>query len=347
MRRRQGRARGQALVETALGLLVFVTILVFAIHFSEIGFISLKVQEAATSALWDSTGGKMHTMPGPTSPIGTFDSGPAVAAASADAQDRYQDFDGRLSKVGATSIYETFTQASGMTVSCRDANAPSFPGFLGTLMILGVLRDNNGVSCSANATVDAYNFPSSFVDTGSGALFKKANRGYTAPLTICAVGRASGGSCRGAYSMLLDDWGFNTGMETQICPLFPNSTISAPVLCPNLQYWWSAGYLYSATELLSGVNTGAATRLERFVMMPTGGSPLGSGIFGFMGGEDAYWMSFTPGLLGHLQLHFPIEIDSFPIFFWPTAPGSTTLSPPQYMSAAGSRNPCFMGQVCN
>src|SRR5262249_27624927 len=53
-------ARGQAVVETSLFMLVFITILVFAIHFAEIGWMTVKTQEPANSALWDATSRQMH-----------------------------------------------------------------------------------------------------------------------------------------------------------------------------------------------------------------------------------------------------------------------------------------------
>ena len=54
-------ARGQATVELALGLLIFVTVLIFGIHFAEMGFLSLKVTEASASAIWDATAYQTHS----------------------------------------------------------------------------------------------------------------------------------------------------------------------------------------------------------------------------------------------------------------------------------------------
>jgi hypothetical protein len=52
--------RGQGTVELAIGLLVFVTVLIFGIHFAELSFLSLKTTEAASYAIWDSTGRRVH-----------------------------------------------------------------------------------------------------------------------------------------------------------------------------------------------------------------------------------------------------------------------------------------------
>lgn len=84
------RARGQAVVELVLGLIVFVTILIFAIHFAEVGYLSVKVTEAAHSAIFDATGYKLHKWPRDTSPASS-----AASRAGNDAQSRYQDFDSR------------------------------------------------------------------------------------------------------------------------------------------------------------------------------------------------------------------------------------------------------------
>ena len=113
--------RGQALAETVLGLLVFVTILMFGIHFAEVGYLSLKVQEASTSALWDSTGAKMHELPG------TFNGqAAAIKAAGGNATNRYKDFDGRSSQKGSSAPVQVFTSAGGLKVECKAANAITF-----------------------------------------------------------------------------------------------------------------------------------------------------------------------------------------------------------------------------
>ena len=91
--RRAARGRGQSTVEMALGLMVFVTVLVFGMHFAEVGFLSIKVQEASAGALWDTTARRMHTLPKDFAPLQT-----AMDQAGAQAQQRYQDFDGRTSR---------------------------------------------------------------------------------------------------------------------------------------------------------------------------------------------------------------------------------------------------------
>ena len=55
--------RGQAIVEATLGILVFISVLLFGLHFAEITFTQMKVTEAAQAAIWDSTSGQMHVLP--------------------------------------------------------------------------------------------------------------------------------------------------------------------------------------------------------------------------------------------------------------------------------------------
>ena len=54
------RDRGQAVLEMSLGALLFVTVLLFGIHYAEVTFTQMKVTEAASSTMWDVTAGKMH-----------------------------------------------------------------------------------------------------------------------------------------------------------------------------------------------------------------------------------------------------------------------------------------------
>src|SRR5207249_4993558 len=62
-RRRARLVAGQAAAEAAIGMLVFVTVLMFGLHFAEVGYLTVKIQEAANGALWDTTAKKMHDIP--------------------------------------------------------------------------------------------------------------------------------------------------------------------------------------------------------------------------------------------------------------------------------------------
>lgn len=362
--------RGQAVAEAALGMLVLVTILVFAIHLAEVGYLSLKVQESAVAALWDSTQGAVHQMPSLADPNGDFDTGPTVAAARGEAQSRYNDFDGRTFTVRSDSVTNVFTQANGLQVQC-DKGGPDwdvpFP-----LAVVGIgsgsvslLRDGGGASCTASATLDAWAFPNRFQESGDG-YFRVQHRAFASPMTICAMGRAWDGSCRGTFSLMLDDWSFSHGMESVDCTI----VWGVPSQCLNSQYLYTAGLMYRTTGLLSFVPEGAASRMAKTIV---GDSPITnagalSGVGGGLGGgivgggldlmglifgkdEDAFWMSATNGIEGHVQLNYLWPHDGLPTIAFPVTPGSASVpvlfAPPGYMAAAGNRDRCFLGKACD
>jgi hypothetical protein len=54
------RPRGQASVELALGLLAFITVLIFGIHFAEVQYLAVRVATATHSAIFRLTGQRAH-----------------------------------------------------------------------------------------------------------------------------------------------------------------------------------------------------------------------------------------------------------------------------------------------
>ena len=182
------RPRGQAMVETVLGILVFVTILMFGIHFAEVGYLSLKVQEASASALWDTTSAKMHELPGD---FGSQSN--AISSAGDSATGRYKDFDGRTSKSGGSAPVQVFTSAGGLTVECKEAGGISFAPSASTK---GVYKNSGGMTCSSKAVLSPTSrLTKSFLDQGQGSLFQVAHlTGGVIP--VCGVGRAKGGEDR-------------------------------------------------------------------------------------------------------------------------------------------------------
>jgi len=200
-RHMQRKNRGAAAVETALGLLVFVSILVWAIHFAEMAYLAPKVHEAAASAMWDTTAELMHRHPTDYSPRQQ-----AISNAGGKAQGQYSGFDGRSSgNKGNVSL--VFTGAGQMRVTCSQEqvastaqnNFEAYPGGEG------------GMGCYASARFQVINFPKSFLDKGEGQLFKEEN--YPPELndlTFCSFGRAKNGNCEGSkIAMLMDDWGLS------------------------------------------------------------------------------------------------------------------------------------------
>ena len=113
--------RGQSTVELALSLLIFVTVAMLGIHFAEVGYLPIKVHEAAVSPLWDSTALRVHRWRDTEKSIGDFTPFPLIApAVESNANGRFHDFDGRTSTPGEgdTSVTQVFTRIDDMLVRC-------------------------------------------------------------------------------------------------------------------------------------------------------------------------------------------------------------------------------------
>src|SRR5262249_1175943 len=110
--------RGQAVVELALGSTVLVTVIAFGIYFAEVTFEGMKVEEAANSALFDTTDYKHHVIAklvyNTKLPLDY-----AVRSASAQTTHDYADFDGRTSwGEGSNVRIQQYTGTEGVTVKC-------------------------------------------------------------------------------------------------------------------------------------------------------------------------------------------------------------------------------------
>lgn len=216
------RARGQAATEFALGLLVFITILVFGIHFAEVGYLSAKVHEAGAAAIWDSTAYRSYT-------FGGFADSNAIAApsAAAGAGARYADWDGRASVSGAAPTL-ALTRAAPMTVSCVGGPAAAAYPLPNLAPAFG---EPGGVSCSAEGDFGVFRISTKFLD-GADGFFKAAHnsRPPGSLSTLCSAGRATGHSCAGALSILLgDDALTDIGTQKRECALQSDS----PRTCTN------------------------------------------------------------------------------------------------------------------
>ena len=186
---RRRSPRGQSVVETALASLVMVTVLLFGIHFAEVGYASVKTHEAAAYAAWSGTNRKVHQMPGAT--MGGYASGSAASASSR--------FSG-----GAMSA---LTQSSGARVSCVDAARLS--GFVAPA--LGPFPQTGGMACSAQSQIEPFRIPTFFAQN----MFQAQHK--TRSITSCAFGRPSAGACNGQVSILLGDWALsNAGEEGDV-----------------------------------------------------------------------------------------------------------------------------------
>ncbi|NBD10547.1 MULTISPECIES: hypothetical protein [Corallococcus] len=267
--------RGQALVETALGSLVFVTVLMFGIYFAEVAALTLKVQEAANFALWEATGHVMHDPE-----TGVFQRSNAEALASSEAAARYQDFDGRAGRTsGAMTFQLALARATRVEVDCEPTRPPgSDVAILGTrpqdadpgseALRKAMDIQSDGISCTASTTLRAERL-GNFMEP---EFFKVSHRLASDQFRVCAAGRASGGRCTRRFFMLLDDWGLAGVAEGRACGL----NINGAATCANPDYYEWAQRVYRENGAAGGA-----------------GSALMAGV-GALGGvnEDQFFMSF-------------------------------------------------------
>lgn len=315
------QARGQAAVEAALGTLVFVTVLVFGIHFAEIGYLSLKVTEAASFATWDATGRQHNRYAGGS--LNSSATGAAVTLSQNEATDRYSNWDGRQSSGAAPT--HVFTQANPIEVQCNAIGT----GVLGTLNVgaglNGVFDNGNqrGMACTAEGQLDLINI-GSFHDPGSEGFFKAEHvaSGMTT-LKICGTGRAwsagGNGDCQGSVPIVLGDWALSdvSNSEANECDLYS---------CGNPQY-------KSAVETAFGNVQG-----------PTGaGQALAVAVAGYGTNEGAYWFTFKGEESSFQQELGGVHAGDDA---WTVTPGGTYEAVPEYAAAYGSRRDCFLGFPC-
>jgi hypothetical protein len=312
MRARSRRLRGQAAVEMALGLLVFVTIFIFGMHFAEVGFLSLKVQEATNAAVWDSTSRKMHNAV--TNDYSLWSG--AVTWADTTTDNRYKDLDG-LRNAG-TGIKQVFTRADNFTATCTALPGGS-AGVNGIAPVsvaadaFGNTNGDTGIACATRVRLSAFNIPQRFVDGANGLAQERYDSIYR-NIYACGVGRAVGGSCPGQLGILLDDWGLAGAAEAGECDLYAGAN------CGNKGFYRMANAVYGGAG-------SAGSDLVNAMLAPAGSSPISEGKF---------WFSFKGSESGYTQNLSSSHGSSA----WQTSPWSAQ---PEYTVGRGQ---CFLGHGC-
>jgi hypothetical protein len=289
--------------------MLVVTVVMFGIHFAEVLYVSLKVQEAANSAQWQTTASKLHDLPGGFGYTVT-----AVASSAADATARYRDFDGRTSHDGPTTFTQALTRSSGISVGCTVQRALTFPVLPPRLT--GVYSDPGNVSCDGQARIEAIRMPVQFLAAADG--FFKERHVRRTEYQICAYGAAFSGGCAGLPAMMLDDWGLSGAAESRECTLLEG--------CGNTAYKSSVRQVYEAGGAGKG---GAAAALAAAAV---GTVPIDPNHFWFsFRGEESEFLECTPLGDGPNQ--------------WETSPG---LNSPvaEYDIAYRSRGGCMFGRGC-
>ncbi len=333
-RRRRRSEGGQAAIELALGTLVFVTVLLFGIHFAEVSFLSLKVQEAALSSAFDATGMRSHSFaPGTNGPSRFFNVDQIRDRAGRTPEERgdqlYRSFDGRTSKLGRPpEVSLALTGARDLKVDCQPAAVALFEpaGSANNIrMVYDNAQDNgrevDGAACTAQARIDLLRVPKSFADQGPGSFFQ-ARHALADRMQVCGIGRARNGACVGALKIVLDDWGFagQASGEWGDCQLVQRGA------CANRPYHDSVQRLFQANG--AGGGSAASALVEGMV----GASPAS---------EGEYWMGFRGEdnrPLGPYQQQIGGE-----------SPASWNTSPQlgQYGQAYSVRDQCFLGSRCS
>jgi len=338
--------RGQATVETALGMLVFVTVLMFGVYFGEISVMNMKVSEAANAALWDISAEKVHDYGGA---FKSQDINSKAGLDSALATRRYFNFDGRtaanwpsVAPNGGT-FTGAFTQASGMAVQCSGNGGPNYPGVWWPLLSVVFPNGDNGATCQATAQAKMIRVPSNLAD-GNWSLGQHKNSSAFNGMQMCASGRPSfGGGCRNAgLSSLMDDFGYTTNSETGNCSLMP---YNAP--CPGNIGYYSASWMYWLlnTYLIGNPHSSADRNMVQGIYQNTPWWPwveplLGPTAFGFgscQEGGDVFCVDFVQTELW----------SSDPLVWswaWNTTPFFQTFMIPFF--AYTSRDKCYLGRNC-
>ncbi len=265
------RPRGQGTVELALCSLLFVTILLAGIQFAEVGFLSLKVQEASNFALWTTTAKRVHftnDMSESNDALGDV-LGDSVGSAASVTQARFRDFNANPG--GDGTITQTLVRGSALNVSCQRAPAVNFAvnaqprGLIETIYAV----DEGGAKCRASASLKSIRNPNSFAQQAEGGFFDEANNRFEGLFTVCALGRANGGDCPGAYPILLGEWALTGNAE--------GARIDFDQRTDNTVYFDATREVYAR---MGGGAGGAAEYANRFA----GGTP----------GPLGFHMSYVP-----------------------------------------------------
>jgi hypothetical protein len=307
-------SRGQSVVELCLSLIVFVTVVMFGIHFAEVGYMSLKVHEAAASPLWDSTALRTHRIRHQPNNIGDFHYVHSIPpSVKNDAHRRYNDFDGRSSTDGKPSVTHVFTQIRGMNVHCQSDAEVEFDVPRGQRLALlspregdyaytppgqnlgndtdsvldGIYENIGGMHCAANAEVQALpSLPTTFLE-GTTGFFKKEHA-IRPLIRVCSAGRVTDGQCLGRYGILLGDYSFVDPDVTGRCPLMPEQ--------PNTACGENAAYYYASRKVFDANQRSAGRDASAFAEFFVGFSPIDeSGFFmSYRPEEDGYTEPLTP-----------------------------------------------------
>jgi hypothetical protein len=284
-RRRAGASvpRGQSTVELVLGLMVFVTALMFGLHFAELSHLSLKAHEALAATAWDATAYRVER-PGVAGvdDWAWYDAARfAAPRAVADTNARYADWDGRSRVVADRGPRQLYTQANELTTACirsadprngfRVSETDEAPGY----------GEPGALSCVTQGGVSTINLPARFLQEADNGFFSARHLSRRA-FTLCGLGRpVAGDTCRGSLNILLGDHGLTSGDgEERECALLGDDVPGQR--CANRAF-------YSLAHEAWDRSMGWTGEPERWANRVTGSSPQGrvTGFYLSFRGEES------------------------------------------------------------
>lgn len=309
--RESAARRGQAAVETALGALLMVSVLLFGIHFTELGMVGLKVQEAANHALWKVPTYRLHDTWRRDFELWRL--APAQAAVASEVE--YRDLD---PSARSTPPGQLLTGADPPRVVCQARAGVDAPGLLLTPLRLraaapgdpGLPPGDSAVACQASARAFQLRAPPTF------DWFAAVPR---IELQLCAVGTPVAQTCGEGLMIGVDEFAFSASEEAVECELAREGGTT----CRNQPY-------YDLVRHISQPNphAGAASQLARFT---SGFTPID---------EDAFYMSFRGSESPHGQFLESVEV-SYGDVTWETTPFQQ-----HYAVVPRSRENCWLGHPC-
>ena len=307
--------RGQAVTELALLLLVFVTVLIFGIHFAEVHALAMRSQEAAQAALFDTSAMKMHD-----TSTGNWDlvKNVAIATAALATAENYADREGMHAAASKKTADWVFSRAGEIEIDCR--NEPGIQLSPVEPLDHSLPVGDTAIGCNAGLIVKGLRIPGSFADRSDG-FFKKSHF-EALDYALCAAGTGHG--CDGRFVMLLDDWGYSGPKEGLDCPL----QVEGGGECANRGYWHMVKRAYErqvALQVTGGMHTPGSDLAENVV----GDSPID---------ENHFYLSYV-GLAS--KAFEDSVVQSHVLKEWETTPWSF---PSAYKKS--KRDDCWLGLDC-
>jgi hypothetical protein len=214
------------MVELAIGLLLWITILAFGIHFAEVSYIAVRVEEAAAYAVYDTTGQRTHEKGNKRFNL----SATIPGLSSSETKKKWGDFEANSGGDWAQAkMSHVFTEYDKLYQGITCTKAPSLKYSTDAPVIgLGVPNpfsagnDTGGVKCTASATVSLVpGFPKDFRIMGGQREKQWAAKGAAASgsYKICATPRSVHGNC-GSFGILVGDFSLQGPAESTSNDLF-------------------------------------------------------------------------------------------------------------------------------